>query len=129
METRDLSNHPQTMRVLRAVDLVTSEQTKMHMKIGSLCMRQNDIARLCVENIDVLNITIFCQKLPKKTQVFLRSSLKGGQYDETVSSRLEIYYPVKNVNWFAVCLLLSCVLMVMTFVLFKSNEDQFYIFF
>ena len=118
----DLSKHPQTIRVMRAVDLVTSDQTKMHMKIGSLCMRQNDIARLCVENIDVMNMTLFCQKLPKKSQVFLRSSLKGGQHDETVSSRLEIYYPVTKHSWFAAVLASSCVLMVITFSLKQNGE-------
>lgn len=118
----DLSKHPQTIRVLRAVDLVTSDQTKMHMKIGSLCMRQNDIARLCVENIDVLNMTLFCQKLPKNSKVFLRSSLKGGQHDETVSSRLEIYYPITKYSWFAVFLALSCVLMVVTYLVRQNKE-------
>lgn len=122
----DLSNHPQTIRVLRAVDLETSEQTKKHMKIGSLCMRQNDIARLCVENIDVLNMTSFCQKLPKKSQVFLRSCLKGGQHDETVSSRLEIYYPVTKNSWFAAFLASSCVFMVLTY-LVRHNKELYVI--
>ena len=110
----DLSKHPQTLRVLQTINDLTSEETQQHMKISSLSMRQNATAKLCVENVDCLCMTKLCTKLPKNSEVFMRSALNSKQH-ETVSSRLEIYYKVTDVDYLFITVLISTLLMLVAF--------------
>jgi hypothetical protein len=106
----DLHKHPATLRVLRALDAVTNKAVKENMKISSLGLRQNHTTRLVVENVDLLDIGKLQTWLPRSSKVFIRSALNS-KYQEKVSSRLEIYYSVKNKDYVAILICTSFFLM------------------
>jgi hypothetical protein len=111
----DLCKHPATLRVMRTLDAVITKEVKEHMKISSLRVRQNNVARLVIENVDILDIGKLKSKLPRSSEVFIRSSLNS-KNQERVSSRIEIYYSIKSWDLISTFIILSCAALFLVYI-------------
>jgi hypothetical protein len=81
----DLCKHPATLQVMRTLDAVITKEVKEHMKISSLSLRQNNVARLVIENVErverVTHMTSFYQVL---SNAFLFELMTGLSVDVVV---------------------------------------------
>jgi len=91
-----IRDHPQSLRVKKAVLATAKPEEIGHIKLGDPVPRQTE-GKIVVENFKTLCVSDLLHKLPSGSRVFCRATNRG--LDNQILSCCDVYYPLDDRLW------------------------------